>query len=601
MKRDQITWSLFVLFCWLGAVFSIFMTPCSVAKRRMINRRQYTFVLSVSFLLLFFALLGATTTAIADPLAEAPSLNPVWIMHTNDHHGALEPDGRSGALPQLATVARSVREQARAAGAEVLLLDAGDINTGSPVSDANLALPDILAFNKMGYDAMAIGNHEFDRGLAVLERQMKQAQFPFLSANLLHNAARAESRNADGSARPFARYWGVPYIVKTCGNVKVGVFGLSVANPTIIAVSDPDLVFLNEIETARKMVQELRERQKVDLVIALAHLGILEEQPNEVTSIHLAQQVSGIDLIIDGHSHTAMERPLVVAGTPIVSAHCRSDRLGIARFVPRLKSTPQSETQSVVSSPPAFDFQWECRLIDDSIPPDPEIQKIIDPFVQEMQAHLVTVVGRAAHALPFGDKLPRRQETELGILECDATFWLARQLNEKLDFAIYNGGSIRVGLPQGDITMGMVRTCFSFENTVVFVTLTGNQVIDLFKHVENQPLGSGAFPQVSRNVRYHISFFGNQPGTLTNLTIDRQPVDVRREYRVGLSSYMYNGGNGYDLFKQGTDAVDTKILIRTMVSDYIRQLPQPFEVTTDGHVQVEIRQAPVDSPANREP
>ena len=501
----------------------------------------------------------------------ADSFNEVWILHTNDHHGALEPENHNGALPQLATQIRQIRNQAEKVGAAVLLLDAGDINSGSPVSDAFRGLPDLFAYNEIGYDAMAIGNHEFDNGLDCLKYQQQQARFPFLCANI---------QRQDG------QYWGKPYVIKTCGKVKVGVFGLTVANKTIISIHDPDLVLLNEISVARQMVKTLRDQEKVDLVVALTHLGILEEIPTEVTSIELAKQVPGIDVIVDGHSHTAMESPLVVSGTPIVTAHCRSDRLGFVRFVPR--SIP-ADSSAVVPVDLRFEFSWKYYPINDSIPPDPAVENLLAPFLDRLKAIRETVVGHSAAELPFGDKLPRRQETALGNLLCDATIWLGNESGERLDFVIHNGGGVRVGMPQGPITEETVATCFPFHNSIVFVTLSGQQVLDLFRHVEQQPPGTGAFPQVSRSVRYKISFDEKQAGALSDLTIDSRPVDPNRFYRVGTNSYMTSGGNGYTILKSGTNQKDSGVVVRDMVMRYLRQLPQPFEVSVDGHVQVEVK------------
>ncbi|NIR14461.1 MAG: bifunctional metallophosphatase/5'-nucleotidase, partial [Desulfobacterales bacterium] len=177
----------------------------------------------------------------------------------------------------------------------VLVLDAGDINTGRPESNLFKARPDIEGYNYIGYDAMALGNHEFDNGPDVLKEQMQLANFPFLSANIKTKQGELLTR---------------PYIIKEFVGFKVAIFGLTTKETEFL--SHPDnikgLVFQDEVEVAKQLVPELRKQ--ADIVIALVHMGIYNSP--KLGSKRLASEVSGIDLIVDGHSHTKLDAPIVM-------------------------------------------------------------------------------------------------------------------------------------------------------------------------------------------------------------------------------------------------------------------------------------------------
>ncbi|MBR4012248.1 MAG: metallophosphoesterase, partial [Spirochaetaceae bacterium] len=201
------------------------------------------------------------------------------ILHTNDHHGAtLSKDGNYG-LAERATFIKSVR----AANENVLLLDAGDINTGSALSNMYAAEPDILAYNAMGYEAITFGNHEFDGSLEKLQKQMEISNCPFLAANITDSKG---------------NFLGEPYIIKDYPGFRVGVLGLTTLRTLTIASPDKDLVFADEIETATEYVKLLKEKMNCDIIIVLGHLGDVLEESTQNTSVKLAENVEGIDIIV---------------------------------------------------------------------------------------------------------------------------------------------------------------------------------------------------------------------------------------------------------------------------------------------------------------
>ena len=221
-------------------------------------------------------------------------VHEIVLLNTNDSHGSILPVDSIGGMAERATFIQEVRKQ----NPYVLLVDAGDINAGQPVSNMADALPDIVAYNYMKYDAATAGNHEFDKPVKVLLKQIQEADFPFVISNV----------EMDG------KLLGEEYLVKRVDGIKVGLFGLTTSYTANLSVGAQDLVFKNEVETARRMVKLLKEK-KVDVIIGLVHLGFTETTPDFITSRKLAAQVDGIDILVDGHSHSYIEKPEKVNDT----------------------------------------------------------------------------------------------------------------------------------------------------------------------------------------------------------------------------------------------------------------------------------------------
>ena len=197
----------------------------------------------------------------------------IILLNTNDSHGSILPVDSVGGMAERATFIRMVREK----NPYVLLVDAGDINTGQAISNRADAKPDILAYNYMGYDAVTVGNHEFDKPLNVLLKQMQWAEFPFVTSNIQRNGT------------PL----GVEYLIKEIGGVKIGIFGLTTKNTENVSIHAGEVTFENEVMAARKVVKLLK-KQQVNLIIGLVHLGFTESAPGFITSYRLAQEVENM-------------------------------------------------------------------------------------------------------------------------------------------------------------------------------------------------------------------------------------------------------------------------------------------------------------------
>jgi 5'-nucleotidase / UDP-sugar diphosphatase len=482
----------------------------------------------------------------------------ITVLHTNDHHGTILPSGGQGGLAERATFIKGVR----AAGGSVLVLDAGDINTGSALSNMFKAEIDIKAYDMIGYDAVAMGNHEFDNPLSVLETQMKLAKFPFLSANITR---------ADG------KYLDKAYIVKEYEGARVGVFGLTTLRTLKIASPDKSLSFKSEIDTAKEMVKLLRETEKCDIVILVGHLGIVEEEKGQITSEALANAVSGIDLIIDGHSHTAMTEARLVNKTPIVSANEWGKFVGKATF-----TVVDGKVQTLGWEPVQINKKDTITYAADA-----EVAAMIAPYKAKADLTLKEVVAETADLFEFGDRLSRKKEIALGDMVNDGAVWYAKSvLGKNVDFAFTNGGNIRAELPKGKITREQITTVLPFDNWIYITTMTGAQVNSLFEFIASLPQGAGAWAQVSAEVRYTIDYSKDAAkGTLKDLTIHGQPVDPNATYSFITNDYLMGGGDGYTVLKKNVAAYNTSTTLRDVIIAYA-QNQKILVPKTDGRIKI---------------
>jgi 5'-nucleotidase/UDP-sugar diphosphatase len=448
----------------------------------------------------------------------------------------------------------SVIENIRATAENVLLLDAGDLNTGPAISMIYSAEPDIIAYNMMGYNAMVIGNHEFYGGLNRLQQQKNWANFPFLSANITYK---------DG--REFAK----PYIVQILPNgVRVGIIGFTTNS---LLLTRPELAeifnFACEIEVATELVPRIRE--KADIVIALTHIGIpdfnLLPRPynlrNIHTSLNLAAQVPGIDLIIDGHSHTVLERPHLQNDVPVVTAGERG------RFLGKAVLHFDNETKKVTLE------SWENiplqRVGDEPMialtPTGIRVRDMLDGFTGKISSTHTQVIGSIKTA--FNIDNIRREITPLGQFVADAL--LGAVGDERVNFAITNAGGIRAGLSAGNVRVLDITNILPFENHIVIVEMTGSVFLEMLARSKNNR-GSGAFLQYSSNISlidgvYHLA---------TRYHRDHEPVvepiSDNRIYHIATNSFLADGGNDYPQFKSVLSRRDTDIAERTALILWIK-------------------------------
>jgi 2',3'-cyclic-nucleotide 2'-phosphodiesterase (5'-nucleotidase family) len=424
---------------------------------------------------LLLCLLGLALLAGA---AADPAPIRIRIVHTNDLHGHVE---RAAAV---AAVAAEERERSP----RVLLLDAGDCISGTPVSTVFQGRPIFEIMSAMGYDAVAVGNHEYDHGWERIAEFREIADFPLLSAN---------ARSPEGALLADAAHH-----VFDLGGVRVGVLGLiteQVPGLTVASAS-AGCTFEDPVEAARRLVPQLRE--KCDVVVLLTHLGVQEDAA-------LAGAVPGIDLIVGGHSHTELKQALVVGDTRIVQAKCYGERVGVVE----LTFDPEERRVTDVAS----------RLVEidpDVMPSEERVRDLVATWEAKVDGLVSEVIGKTDVRL---DKKRLRRHIERIYRELLGT-----------DLGYQNSGGIRGVVEPGEIRIRDVWTVLPFDNTLVTLTLKGEQL-----------------------PRYARGRIGSR-------------FDPEAEYTIATNSYVADQQEKY--FKT-TDApvVDSGLLMRDEVVKWVRE------------------------------
>jgi len=494
----------------------------------------------------------SATSAVAPLAADA-----IQILHTNDLHGRLESETvrsggatfQQGGMAGLAAIAASYRVRAPE---RTLLLDAGDAWAGTFVSAVSKgeAMASVMAL--MRYDAMVIGNHDFDYGQDNLAKRAQASPFPYLAANLV---------NERGDPPPFAK----PYFVKDLGLVKVAVLGLTYPHVNTKASNVTGLRFTSAIDAARRWVPELRKQ--ADLVVALTHLGLDQRYAWDESDVMLANAVPGIDVIVGGHSHTALRTARLVGTTTIVQAGTAALNLGRLE----LKIDPSSRRVTAVSRADAL-----IAVAGSAASADPAVARIVETQRVEAQKYTSRVIGRAAGDLAAS----RDPDTVLGNLVADALLEYGRAQGWGTEVSFYNGAGLRASLLAGELTYGLLFDALPFGNTVVSVDLTGK---DLLAVLEAASGGAGRLHPGGVRWTYR---FENAPGKrVLSATVGGSPIDPTRVYHVATIDYLYLGGDGHAEFAAGTNLLFGELDIDA-VAGYITA-HSPVDPRPDGRgVQV---------------
>ena len=363
-----------------------------------------------------------------------------------------------------------------------------------------------------------------------------------------------------------------PYVVKQIAGIRVGFFGVLINQPSLLDGSSY-IAIDNEIDTAKKVVKTLREIEKADVVIALTHMGDVKLFDGHVTSVDLGNEVEGIDLIVDGHAHSYFTQPKFSQNAPVVTANAYSRYVGKAIF-------KIQNGKAVLES-------WTTIPVTTETEPDPATTAALEPFIQKASADLKTVIAHASAPFPLGEKESRVGECALCNLVCDSMYEYLTEKGMPVDFVFSNGGIFRAGIPQGAITKEDVNSCLPFSNTLIIVEMKGADVVDFFNYVASIYQTSGAFGQVSKQVRYTITYNNGVDGKISDLTIGGNPVDPERIYKFAVNNYIYSGGDGYDILKQrAIKAVDLNILVTDAVIETLKQSKQPVAPALDGRIVV---------------
>lgn len=500
---------------------------------------------------IFLAVLAVMALTFAGWSMALAAPQSIIILHTNDMHAHVDPFKPAGSSDEVGGFARLAglidTIRADAGDTPVLLFDAGDAIQGSNVGNAFAGASIIEMMNKMGYNLMSIGNHEFDFGQDVLKERMKQADFPILGANIID----------EKTGEPFAS----SYAVFDVAGAKVGVLGVSPQETPIVThpKNVVGLKFEDPIAKAAKIAQVLKDVEKVDLIVALTHIGFENDKK-------LAETAPAINLIIGGHSHTKLGKPVMVGETTIVQTGEYGANLGYVRLM--------VDGGKLVSV--------DARLVPvtKDLAEDEAVKEILDGYKAELKSKMEVVVGEAATLLDGERANVRTKETNLGNLVADVM-----RNAVGADVALTNGGGIRASINQGPITLGEIYTVLPFDNTLVKLEVKGADLLGaLERGVSAYPNEAGSFLQVSG---LSLTFDPGKPAgqRVTSVTVGGKALDPNAVYTVATNDFMAAGGDGYTMLKSAKLLADTGIFLRDAMAQYITGLGK-VSASTEGRIKV---------------
>lgn len=487
------------------------------------------------------------------------------ILHTNDIHGGYIPDENNaeqdGGLEGYAAVA-TIKKDFEAKGATVILVDDGDFSQGSVYVSLNKGAAATELMNKAGYDVVALGNHEFDYGLDTLVENCKDKSFKLVCTNLTEDGKNLFDSDA----------------VFKIDKLKIGFFGLltpetqTKVNPNFVKrISFPEKEKLFEI--AQKEIDALKK--KCDIVICLSHLGTAKESTGNM-STDLYANTTGIDFIIDGHSHDVFEKG--PNGEPIQTAGTKAANIGVI---------------VIDNSSKQIEKNYLLPLLD--VKGDEEVLSLARSVMSEIDKEYGAVFANAEYELIGEKAIVRSQETNLGDLIADAMKWEVLKagsidVDDDHVLAVTNGGGIRASIGVGGVTMKDINTVLPFGNTLAVDYITGSELLEsLEASTFCTPETIGGFPQVSginftvdttiaydQGSEYPEStyFKPNSIKRVSIQSINGQPFDENATYAVVTNNFCAAGGDTYYSFKRAYDAgkgFDTGIVLDEAVMDFINE------------------------------
>ncbi|MDD7362591.1 MAG: 5'-nucleotidase C-terminal domain-containing protein [Peptoniphilus sp.] len=453
---------------------------------------------------------------------EGQDTKTITLLHTNDVHGhAMAETDKDGNLTNIGyakvkTYADSIKNS--------VLLDAGDVTHGTVLAGVNEGKDIIDLMKTMGYKAMVPGNHDFNYGYDALvgfkdraePSDMDDSGFDILAANVVRATGGNDFKGQT---------------ILDVDGVKVGIFGLATEETKV--KSNPknteNVIFLDPIQVAKAQVKSLEE-QGADVIVMLSHLGVDDE--TDIKSSDVAKAVDGIDVIIDGHSHTALENGKLVNGVLIAQTGGHLQQLGEVNI--SLRGHEVISKTAVLRDAKFFENVRE----------DLDVSNTIDKILTDNKDALERVVGKTDVALEGAREHVRTEETNFGNLVTDAM----RDVSGA-DVAITNGGGIRASIPEGDITVSHLWTSFPFGNTIMKIELTGADIVKALEHgVADAPAPEGKFPQVS-GITFKYDTEQKAGERVFDVKVNGKALDPKATYTLATNDFMAVGGDGYDSFK----------------------------------------------------
>jgi len=531
------------------------------------NRKISPFIYSLSTLVIMLALVLVGRSFVPDRVQ-------ITILGTTDLHGNIEPvdyytnkpDNRG--LAKIATLIKRVRKEQP----NVVLVDSGDTIQGTPLESfhgrKNNKPPDpmMLVMNSLSYDAMTVGNHEYNFGLKVLEKARSEAKFPWLSANTYDKARQ----------QPHYK----PYIVKEVGGVKIGILGLT--TPGVPNWDNPPnyagLEFHEPVSEARKWVPILRDQEKVDVVVIAMHMGLGEDLrtgevspgqvPHENEAISIAKEVPGVDVIFMGHTHRDVPS-LYINGVLLTQANRWGSHLARADlYLQRAGSGWRMYAKSA-----------RTIAVDDRVEPDPDVVKLAEPYDQETQGWLSRVIGQSPEELTAREARFR----DTAILDLIQKVQLEAG---KADVSMVASFNTEARIAKGPVSVRDIAGLYVYENTLAVLEVTGQKLKDALEHSAKyfkpyepgKPLGDLVDEKIpaynfdiAEGVSYELDISKPIGQRIQNLRFHGQPLSMTRKLRLATNNYRVNGGGGYDMYKNAPVVYRSSEEIRELIIDWVER------------------------------
>jgi 2',3'-cyclic-nucleotide 2'-phosphodiesterase (5'-nucleotidase family) len=516
------------------------------------SRKPFTIVLPSS---LVMALLLIVSTFYGN--AAGQKRVQVTILQTTDLHGHIYPVDYYTNKPDMNGLAKAatIIKQARHENPNLLLLDSGDTIQGTPLvyyhNKKNNQPPDpmMLVMSYLKYDSMAVGNHEYNFGLKVLEKARSEAKFPWLSANTYRKGTEQTAYQ--------------PYLVKEVNGVRVGILGLT--TPGIPNWENPEnfagLEFREPVTEARKWVKVLREKERVDLVVITMHMGLEEDLrtgevnpgqvANENAAIAVAEQVPGVDCILMGHTHREVPAAFI-NGVLLTQADKYADRVARVDFY---LEKGEGGRWAVAAK------TGRTMMIDEKVKPDEEVLKLAEPYDRETQSWLGRVIGESSSELTAG----------------------------KADVSMAASFNPEARLPKGPVTVRDIAGLYVYENTLVVIEVTGQQLKEALEHSAkyfrayepNKPVADlvdekipGYNFDIAEGVTYDLDISKPIGQRIQNLRFHGQPLKPTQKLRLAVNNYRVNGGGGYTMYKNAPIVYRSSTEIRELIIDWVERNKQ---------------------------
>ena len=511
--------------------------------------------------------LFSTCAALAITASAASADYALTILHTNDFHARFEPISKydSGCSAEDNTAgecfggsARLVTavEEARARNENTVLFDGGDQFQGTLFYTYYKGKLAAEMMNKLGYDGMTVGNHEFDDGPEVLAGFMDAVEFPVLMSN------------ADVSMEPALADKLMKSTVIERNGEKLGLIGLTPQNTDELASPGDKVIFTDPVDAVQGEVDKLTA-EGVNKIIVLSHSGYAVDQ-------RVASETTGVDVIVGGHTNTLLgdmdgaegPYPTVVNGTQILSAYAYGKFLGELNVV--------FDDEGNIISASGAPIIMDAAVTEDA----PTVERIAEA-AKPLEEIRSKVVAETVEAIDGDRSSCRAMECQMGTLIADAM--LDRVKDQGIQIAIQNGGGVRASIDAGEVTMGEVLTVLPFQNTLSTFQVTGQTMIDALENgVSEIEEGGGRFPQIAG-----MSFVFDasaEPGSrVSDVMVGGEPIDPAATYGVVSNNYVRNGGDGYKMFRDAENAYDFGPDLADVTAEYIAA-NAPYTPYTDGRI-----------------